>query len=280
VFRTAHGAGRDRNQEKPLATSVTVKDLLEAGVHFGHQTKRWNPKMKKYIFEARNGIYIIDLSKTAELLDKACEFLKATTLKGGKVLWVGTKKQAQESVRAAAAQTQMFSVTDRWLGGTLTNIVTIRRSVSRLKHIDGLETSGQMDKLPKKEVSSLRRENAKLHKNLDGVVGMEKLPAALIVIDMNREAIAVKEANRLGIPVVALVDTNCDPDYTQYPIPANDDAIRAVKLLVAALSEPILEALAELGKYFPVPAEPQAEQYVPAEQPPVADTGTAEAPAQ
>jgi len=263
-----------------LATSVTVKDLLEAGVHFGHQTKRWNPKMKKYIFEARSGIYIIDLSKTAELLSKACEFLKQTTLNGGKILWVGTKKQAQESVREAAAQTQMFSVTDRWLGGTLTNIVTIRRSVSRLKHIDGLETSGQMDKLPKKEVSSLRRENAKLHRNLDGVVGMEKLPAALIIIDMNREAIAVKEANRLGIPVVALVDTNCDPDFAQYPIPANDDAIRAVKLLVAALSEPIFEALAELGKYFPVPAEAQAEQYVPAEQPPVApDAGPAAAPA-
>ena len=262
-----------------MATSVTVKDLLEAGVHFGHQTKRWNPKMKRYIFEARNGIYIIDLSKTAELLDKACDFLKQTALRNGKVLWVGTKKQAQESVRAAAAQTQMFSVTDRWLGGTLTNIVTIRRSVSRLKHIDGLETSGQMDKLPKKEVSSLRREAAKLHKNLDGIVGMERLPAALIVIDINREAIAVSEAKRLGIPVVALVDTNCNPDNIQYPVPANDDAIRAVKLLVTALSEPILEAQAELGTLLPAPPEPQAEPYVPIEQPPVADTGSAETPA-
>jgi small subunit ribosomal protein S2 len=281
VFRTAHGAGRDGSQEKTLATSVTVKDLLEAGVHFGHQTKRWNPKMKKYIFEARSGIYIIDLSKTAELLDKACEFLKQTTLKGGKILWVGTKRQAQGHIREAAAQTQMFSVTDRWLGGTLTNIVTIRRSVNRLKFIDGLETSGEMARLPKKEVASLHREVAKLHKNLDGIVGMERLPAALIVIDINREAIAVKEANRLGIPVVALVDTNCDPDTVQYPVPANDDAIRAIKLLVTALSEPMLEALAELGKYFPVPAEPPAGPYVPAEPPPVApDAGPAEAPAQ
>jgi small subunit ribosomal protein S2 len=246
-----------------LATA-TVKDLLEAGVHFGHQTKRWNPKMKRYIFEQRNGIYIIDLSKTADLLDQACEFLKKTVLRGGKVLWVGTKKQAQAAIREAAEQTQMFYVTDRWLGGTLTNLVTIRRSVARLRTLDDLETSGQMEKLPKKEVSSLRRELAKLHKNLDGIYGMEKTPAALIVVDINREDNAVHEANRLGIPVVALVDTNCDPDLVQYPIPSNDDAIRAIKLIVQTLMQPILEAQTELASRMPQPPPPPVEVLPPA----------------
>jgi small subunit ribosomal protein S2 len=244
-----------------LAT-VTVKDLLDAGVHFGHQTKRWNPKMKRYIFEERNGIYIIDLGKTAELLEQAAEFLRKTVLRGGKILWVGTKKQAQESIKEAATVTQTFYVTERWLGGTLTNLVTIRKSVGRLKFIDGLETSGEMDKLPKKEVASLHRENAKLHRNLDGIINMERQPNALIVIDIKREGNAVHEANRLGIPVVAIVDTNCDPEDVQYPIPGNDDAIRAVKLLISALAEPVMEAQAELARRRP---QPQAEK--PAEVP-------------
>ena len=234
--------------------------------------------MKKYIFEKRNGIYIIDLSKTAELIEQACEFLKKTTLRGGKILWVGTKKQAQESIRQAAAQTGMFSVTERWLGGTLTNLVTIRRSVGRLKYLDDLETSGKIDRLAKKEVSSLRREGAKLHKNLDGIVAMERQPAALIVVDIGREANAVSEANRLHIPVVAVVDTNCDPDGIQYPIPGNDDAIRSLKLLVQVLAEPIIEAQAELAKRHPQPVQAQP---VPAPEMPVApvEAAPAEVPA-
>ncbi|MCX7827519.1 MAG: 30S ribosomal protein S2, partial [Verrucomicrobiae bacterium] len=171
--------------EARLAT-VTVKDLLEAGVHFGHQTKRWNPKMKRFIFEERNGIYIIDLSKTITALEEACEFLRKTVLKGGKILWVGTKKQAQEAVRDAATRTGMYYVTERWVGGTLTNLVTIRRSVTRFLHLKGLQDSGELEKMPKKEVASIKRELARLHKNLDGIVGMEKLPAALIVVDIKR----------------------------------------------------------------------------------------------
>jgi small subunit ribosomal protein S2 len=212
--------------------------------------------MKPFIFEARNGIHIVDLAKTAELLQEACDFLRKTTLKGGKVLWVGTKKQAQEAIREAATATQMFSVTERWVGGTLTNLVTIRRSVKRLLYIVGLETSGEMAKMHKKEVSSMRREAARLHKNLDGIVGMEKQPAALVVIDIKREENAVHEANRLGIPVVAIVDTNCDPDRVQYPIPSNDDAIRAIKLIIHSLTEPVVESLVELGANLPPP--PQA----------------------
>jgi small subunit ribosomal protein S2 len=229
---------------------------LEAGCHFGHQTKRWNPKMKQYIFEARNGIHVIDLAKSADLLQEACEFLRKTTLKGGKVLWVGTKKQAQETVREAAAATQMFSVTERWVGGTLTNLSTIRRSVKRLLYIVDLEKTGDINKMPKKEVASLRREAVRLHKNLDGIVGMEKLPAAMVVIDIKREDNAIHEANRLGVPVVALVDTNCDPDLVQYPIPSNDDAIRAIKLVIQSLTEPVVESLVELGANLPPP--PQA----------------------
>jgi small subunit ribosomal protein S2 len=244
---------------------------LEAGCHFGHQTKRWNPKMKPFIFEARNGIHIVDLAKTAELLQEACEFLRKTTLKGGKVLWVGTKKQAQEAIREAATATQMFSVTERWVGGTLTNLVTIRRSVKRLLYIVDLEKTGEINKMPKKEISSMRREAARLHKNLDGIVGMEKQPAALVVIDIKREENAVHEANRLGIPVVAIVDTNCDPDRVQYPIPSNDDAIRAIKLIIHSLTEPVVESLVELGANLPPP--PQA---TPAE---VVATLAPEAPA-
>jgi small subunit ribosomal protein S2 len=242
-------------QQTEDTLAATIKDLLEAGCHFGHQTKRWNPKMKQYIFEERNGIHIVDLAKTAELLQEACEFLRKTTLKGGKILWVGTKKQAQESIREATTATQMFSVTERWVGGTLTNLVTIRRSVKRLLYIVDLEKTGSINKLPKKEVSSLRREAARLHKNLDGIVGMERQPAAMVVIDIKREENAVHEANRLGIPVVAIVDTNCDPDLVQYPVPSNDDAVRAIKLIIHSLTEPVVEALVELGANLPAAAE-------------------------
>lgn len=210
--------------------------------------------MKPFIFEARNGIHIIDLVKSAELLQEACEFLRKTTLKGGKILWVGTKKQSQEAIREAAASTQMHSVTERWVGGTLTNLVTIRRSVKRLLYIVGLETSGEMARMHKKEVSSMRREAARLHKNLDGIVNMEKQPAAMVVIDIKREENAIHEANRLGIPVVAIVDTNCDPDRVQYPIPSNDDAIRAIRLIIHSLTEPVVESLVELGANLPPPA--------------------------
>ena len=212
--------------------------------------------MKPFIFEQRNGIHIVDLAKTADLLQEACEFLRKTTLKGGKILWVGTKKQAQESIREAAASTQMFSVTERWVGGTLTNLVTIRRSVKRLLYIVDLEKTGEINKMPKKEVSSLRREAARLHKNLDGIVGMERHPAAMVVIDIKREDNAVHEANRLHIPVVAIVDTNCNPDLVQYPVPSNDDAVRAIKLIIQSLTEPVVEAMVELGTSLPVPAQP------------------------
>ena len=226
--------------------------------------------MKQYIFETRNGIHIIDLAKSAELLQEACEFLRKTTLKGGKILWVGTKKQSQEAIREAAASTQMFSVTERWVGGTLTNLVTIRRSVKRLLYIVNLETSGEMARMPKKEVSSMRREAARLHKNLDGIVNMERQPAAMVVIDIKREENAIHEANRLGIPVVAIVDTNCNPDLVQYPIPSNDDAIRAIKLIIHSLTEPVVEALVELGAPLPAPVQPAqvAAAAAPAPMPP------------
>jgi small subunit ribosomal protein S2 len=214
--------------------------------------------MKRFIFEERNGIYIIDLSKTTQMLEDACRFLHKTVLDGGKILWVGTKKQAQEAIRDAAVRTGMFFVTDRWVGGTLTNLVTIRRSVDRFQQLLKLQDSGELEKMPKKEVASIKRELVRLHKNLDGIVAMEKLPSALIVVDIKREENAVHEANRLGIPVVAIVDTNCDPELVQYPIPGNDDAIRSVKLLIQTLAEPVIEALVELGKSIPPPPAPAA----------------------
>src|SRR6266850_8429650 len=219
---------RDETAEDTLA-NVTVAELLEAGVHFGHQTKRWNPKMKKFIFAARNGIHIIDLNKTLTQIQIACGFLHEIVLNGGSVLFVGTKKQAQPEIKEAAAKTGMPYVTDRWLGGTLTNLRTIRKSVSRLKEIDRVLESPEGAQLPKKEQSSLRRDAAKLHRNLDGIVNMERRPAAMFVIDILHEQIAIHEAQRLEIPIIALVDTNCDPDHVQYPIAGNDDAIRSVK---------------------------------------------------
>jgi small subunit ribosomal protein S2 len=233
--------------------SVTVEELLEAGVHFGHQTKRWNPKMKKFIFAARNGIHVIDLNKTLTQIEIACGFLHDIVLNGGSVLFVGTKKQAQQEVKEAATRTNMPYVVDRWLGGTLTNLRTIRNSVKRMQEIDKLLLSPEGEHLPKKEVAFLRREQNKLHRNLDGIVKMEKAPAAMFVIDIMREAIAIHEAKRLGIPIIAVVDTNCDPDQATYPIAGNDDAIRAVKLITNVIANTIAEAQAELGKKYPAP---------------------------
>lgn len=225
--------------------SIGIKELLEAGVHFGHQTKRWNPKMKKFIFDARNGIYIIDLSKTLAQLETATEVLRKVAGNGGKVLLVGTKKQAQEAVKEAATACGQFYVTERWLGGTLTNLKTIRRSINRLKEIEKMEADGTMSQYGKQEQSALRREAARLHKNLDGIRGMEQLPEALFVIDIKREHNAVAEARRLKIPLVAIVDTNCDPDLVDYPIAGNDDAIRSIRLVLGTLVQAISLAKAE-----------------------------------
>jgi small subunit ribosomal protein S2 len=233
--------------------NVTIAELLEAGVHFGHQTNRWNPKMKKFIFAARNGIYIIDLSKTLTQLEVACGFLHETILNGGILLFVGTKKQAQQEIRDAAARTGMPYVVDRWLGGTLTNLRTIRNSVKRMQEIDRILASPEAGQMPKKEIASLNREAGKLHRNLDGIVNMGRIPSAMFVVDIQREEIAVHEAQRLGIPIIAVVDTNCDPDLVTYPVAANDDAIRAVKLLTCVIADTIVEAQTELGKNIPVP---------------------------
>ncbi len=221
-----------------------MKELLEAGVHFGHQSRRWNPKMAPYIFAERNGIYIIDLQKTLRLLQTAYEFVQDVASRGGAVLFVGTKKQTQETVAEEAARCQMFHVNHRWLGGMLTNYETIKRSISRLTKIEQDEENGVFEQLPKKEVMSLRREKTKLNNNLAGIKTMGKLPEAVIITDTRKEHIAVKEANKLGVPVVAIVDTNCDPDPIDYPIPANDDAIRAIKLICSVLATAVVEGRA------------------------------------
>ena len=230
-----------------MATEAEVKRLLEAGVHFGHRTDRWNPKMKEFIFAPRNGIYIIDLSKTAEQIRKAAEFLRNAASQGGRVLFVGTKKPAQEVVKEMAERTGSHYVNGRWLGGTLTNLATIRRSVARLKSIEDKERSGAMDLMPKKEAATLRREKAKLGRNLAGILEMDKNPAAIVVIDLTREDIAVREAHRLHIPVIALADTNADPDHANIAIPCNDDAIRSIR----AILEPLAEAIEEGRRHAP-----------------------------
>lgn len=224
--------------------TITMKELLEAGVHFGHQTRRWNPKMAKYIFAERNGIYIIDLQKTLRLLQAAYEFLQEVAAAGEAVLFVGTKKQSQETVMEEATRCQMFYVNHRWLGGMLTNYETIRRSIDRLKKLEADEESGLFEKLPKKEVIRLRREQAKLNSNLAGIKTMARLPKAVVVTDVKKEQTAVREANKLGIPVIAIVDTNCDPDSIDFPIPGNDDAIRAIKLICAVLANATIEGRA------------------------------------
>ncbi|MBM7701892.1 MULTISPECIES: 30S ribosomal protein S2 [Bacillaceae] len=221
---------------------ISMKQLLEAGVHFGHQTRRWNPKMKKYIFTERNGIYIIDLQKTVKKVEEAYSFVKELAAEGGTMLFVGTKKQAQDSVKEEAARAGMYFVNQRWLGGTLTNFSTIQKRIKRLKDIEKMQEDGTFDVLPKKEVVQLNKELERLEKFLGGIKDMKKLPDALFIIDPRKERIAVAEAKKLNIPIVGIVDTNCDPDEIDYVIPANDDAIRAVKLLTSKIADAILEA--------------------------------------
>ena len=225
--------------------SIGIKELLDAGVHFGHQTKRWNPKMKPFIFDARNGIHIIDLSKSLAQLEAACDFLHSVVSKGGNVLFVGTKKQAQEAVKESAKACGQLYVTERWLGGTLTNFNTIKRSIARLKQIEKWDTDGSMNNYGKQEQSMYRREAARLFKNLDGIRTMEKYPAAMFIVDIKREHNAVAEGRRLKIPIVALVDTNCDPQLVDYPVAGNDDAIRSVRLIMTVVAQTITQARAE-----------------------------------
>lgn len=256
--------------------NIGVKELLEAGVHFGHQTKRWNPKMKRFIFDARNGIHIIDLSKTLNQLTDACDFLTKTVSKGGKILFVGTKKQAQEALKEAAKSCGQMFVTERWLGGTLTNLQTIRRSLGRLREIEKMEADGSINNYVKQEQSAIRREGARLFKNLDGIRALDSKPAAMFVIDVKREHNAVAEARRLKIPIVALVDTNCDPDEVDYPIPGNDDAIRSVRLILNVITQTIASAKAEYDAKY----ARRKEQSEPGEQgEPPAEAAPAEAPA-
>ena len=220
---------------------ISMKQLLEAGVHFGHQTRRWNPKMAPYIFTERNGIYIIDLQKTVRKIDEAYMFVRDLALDGKTILFVGTKKQAQESIESEAKRCGMYFVNNRWLGGTLTNFRTIRTRIDRLNNIDKMEKEGQFELLPKKEVIKLLAEREKLEKNLGGIREMKKLPGALFVVDPRKEHIAVAEARALKIPIVGIVDTNCDPDEIDYVIPGNDDAIRAVKLIAGKMADAVLE---------------------------------------
>ncbi len=222
--------------------NITLRELLESGVHFGHRTKRWNPKMKHFIFGARNGIHIVDLQKTVKLLNEALGFLNRCVADGESVLFVGTKPQAQLVVEEEAKRARMPYVTNRWLGGTLTNFVTLRKSLERLNDIDALLAEGSVERLQKKEVVRLEKEQVKMLKNLRGLRHLKGLPGAMVVIDPNREKIAVREANRIGIPVVALVDTNCDPDNITYVIPGNDDAIRSIRLMMTSFADACLEA--------------------------------------
>ncbi|ASB89589.1 30S ribosomal protein S2 [Bacillus sonorensis] len=221
---------------------ISMKQLLEAGVHFGHQTRRWNPKMKRYIFTERNGIYIIDLQKTVKKVEEAYNFTKNLAADGGKILFVGTKKQAQDSVKEEAERSGMYYVNQRWLGGTLTNFETIQKRIKRLKDIEKMQENGTFDVLPKKEVVQLKKELERLEKFLGGIKDMKELPDALFIIDPRKERIAVAEARKLNIPIIGIVDTNCDPDEIDVVIPANDDAIRAVKLLTSKMADAILEA--------------------------------------
>jgi small subunit ribosomal protein S2 len=264
-----------------------MKELLEAGVHFGHQTKRWNPKMKEYIFGERNGIYIIDLQKTLRMFKEATRFVTELAAQGGNILFVGTKRQAQEAIAEEARRCAMYHVNQRWLGGLLTNFVTIQKSIGRLKELEEMSQDGRYDLLSKKEVSRLERERKSLEKNLSGIKEMKSLPQVIFVIDSKKEEIAVKEANRLGIPVVGVVDTNCDPDNIDFVIPGNDDALRAIRLFVSKIADAVLEGRAVLkdreappavegGGEPPVPAAPEGART--SGEVPASDTGAVSAP--
>lgn len=233
---------------------ISMKQLLEAGVHFGHQTRRWNPKMKKYIFVERNGIYIIDLQKTVRKLEEAYSFMKQVGEEGGKVLFVGTKKQAQDAIKEEAERSGNYYINQRWLGGTLTNFGTIQKRVNRLKQIERMEEDGTFEVLPKKEVVQLKKQHERLVKFLGGIRDMSSLPDVMFVVDPRKERIAVAEAMKLNIPIVGIVDTNCDPDEIDYIIPANDDAIRAVKLLTGKMADALLESKPEVEEETPAEA--------------------------
>jgi small subunit ribosomal protein S2 len=251
--------------------NITMKELLEAGVHFGHQTKRWNPKMKEYIFGERNGIYIIDLQKTLKMFKEASKFVQDLAAEGRIILFVGTKRQAQDAIAEEAQRCSMYYVNQRWLGGLLTNWITVQKSVKRLKELDEMATDGRYDLLPKKEVIKLERERKHLQANLAGIKNMTRLPDAIFVIDSNKEQIAVRESRKLGIPVVAVVDTNCDPSEVDYVIPGNDDALRAIRLFTSKISESIAEGvharddkqmadIQAVAEPEPVVADPAAEE--------------------
>ena len=255
-----------------MSCDITMKELLEAGVHFGHQAKRWNPKMKKFIFGERNGIYIIDLQKTIRHLKEACAFVRDLAAQGGTLLFVGTKRQAQEAIAEEATRCGMFYVNQRWLGGMLTNYETIRKSLDRLQALERMREDGTYEKLPKKEVGRLEKRRMVLERNLGGIKGMNGLPGAVFVVDTRKEAIAVREAIRMGIPVVAVVDTNCDPDGIAYPIPGNDDAIRAIRLIASRMADAVLE-----GRRL---AEEAAAPQEAASGASAADAAAPEAPAQ
>ncbi len=262
--------------------NIGIKELLEAGVHFGHQTRRWNPKMKPFIFEARNGIHIIDLSKTTAQLETACSFLFEIARRGDEILFVGTKKQAQSAVKEAAVACGAMYVTERWLGGTLTNFATLKRSLERLRHIEKMETDGTILNYVKQEQSMLRREAARFRKNLDGIRAMsQKMPSALFIVDLKREHNAVAEARRLKIPIVAIVDTNCDPGLADYPVAGNDDAIRAVRLILQTIMDFISRGRAEYESKYArrKPSEAGEATAAPATPPPGAPAPGAEAPA-
>ncbi|GAB4253203.1 30S ribosomal protein S2 [Deferrisoma sp.] len=229
--------------------TVSMREMLEAGVHFGHQTHRWNPKMKRFIFTERNGIHIIDLSQTVNLFRRAYEFARDTAARGGRFLFVGTKRQAVDIVREEATRCGEFYVTHRWLGGTLTNFQTIRRSIERLKEMERMLADGTVDLMTKKEGLKIQREAAKLERSLGGIKEMKNLPAAVFIVDPAREDIAVREANRLGIPIIAILDTNCDPDLIDYPIPGNDDALRSIKLFTSRIADAIIEGKAQRQEF-------------------------------
>ena len=230
--------------------SDLIKQLLEAGVHFGHQTKRWNPKMKKFIFGSRSGIYIIDLEKTEECINAARDFLMEITSKGEFILFVGTKKQAQDVIKQEAIRSGMYYVTDRWPGGMLTNFATIKKSINRLKDIEKMRTDGTFEKLTKKEIARLEKELAKLNKNFSGIVPMEHMPKAAFVVDTKKEETAVREARRLGIPIIGLIDTNSNPDLVDYPIPGNDDATKSIRTVVSILADTIIEGRKKFLSYL------------------------------
>jgi small subunit ribosomal protein S2 len=245
---------------------MTLRQLLESGAHFGHQTNRWNPKMKRYIYGARNGIYIIDLQQTLQQFLVAYRFIRSASARGERVLFVGTKKQAQDIVSQEAERSQQYFVNQRWLGGALTNFTTIRQSLNRLKEYDQMQETGAWDVLPKKEVLQLQKKRAKLEKILGGVKTMESLPGAVFIIDCKKERIAIAEAKKLGIPTVALVDTNCDPDDIDYVIPCNDDAIRAIRLMSAGIADAALEGMHERQAAMQSPEPPRSPAQQPAER--------------